>query len=516
MNRTDAFKVRLWIAGICLLLPSLTLIPLGGLWLFQNGFTLYWVAGAAVFVVFAFLLQLYLFRPAEVVPPAVAHAFPGDEAAASWTPREQDAWTGVVAIANSVKFDDVLGVDSALSLGKRTIDVVARSLHPEVNDPVWKFTAPEALALIEQVSQRLRPVIVSSIPLGDQLTVGQIIRVYRWRSAIDVVQKGYDVWRVIRMLNPATAATQELRERLSKRMVDWGKDEIGKRLARGYVQEVGRAAIDLYGGRLRVTEAEIEQHVTTATERDRKAAPAVAEPVRILIAGQVNAGKSSLVNGLLAEIKAAADVLPATKGFSAYEIKRDGVAQILLLDSAGLSNGNDFKSLTDEAVQADLILWVSSAVRPDRALDAQALDAIRATMTKRTEIRRAPMGLVISHVDRLRPFQEWSPPYNLLDTNNAKVDSIRAAMEAARVDLGFAEDVTIPVCLDRDVGLYNVDALWALIVDKMPDAKRTQLVRTLRDIDGRFDWRQLRTQTVNAGRVLVDVLLSKRKPGPTP
>ena len=103
------------------------------------------------------------------------------------------------------------------------------------------------------------------------------------------------------MLNPATAVTQELRERLSNQMYRWGREELAKRLARGYVKEVGRAAIDLYGGRLRVSAEELEAHITEASARDRHAAAQVqAEPLRLLVCGQVKAGKSSLINALRA------------------------------------------------------------------------------------------------------------------------------------------------------------------------------------------------------------------------
>jgi hypothetical protein len=42
----------------------------------------------------------------------------------------------------------------------------------------------------------------------------------------------------------------------------------------------------------------------------------------------------------------------------------------------------------------------------------------------------------------------------------------------------------------------------------MPEAQRAQLVRTLQDIDRGFDWRRLRTQAVNAGRILAKAVLA--------
>jgi hypothetical protein len=511
-QRNTIFWLRIWIAAICLVLPSLTLVPFGGIWLWQHGYVLYWVLGACSFVVIAFLVQLHLFSRLDIPLRGGAGTIelPEDAAASTWTPRENEAWTAVLAIADTADLSHLSSWPSFFGLGKQTIEAVAKTLHPEVKDPLWRFTVPEALTMVEQVSLHLKPMVVENVPLGDRLTIGQVIQIYQWRSAIDVAQKGYDIWRIIRMLNPATAVTQELRERLSNQMYRWGREELAKRLARGYVKEVGRAAIDLYGGRLRVAPEDLEAHITEVTERDLRAkAKAPAEPLRLLIGGQVNAGKSSLINALLNEVRAGSDALPLTNEFTAYEMKREGAPEALIIDSPGLDNFKQpLDKLLDEAAQADLILWVASAVRADRELDAHALNAIRAYFAERPNRRRPPMLLILSHVDKLRPLQEWAPPYDLADQANPKAASIRAAMEAAGGDLGFSADDVIPACLDPKLGVYNVDAIWAGIMELMPEAQRAQLVRTLTDLDRGFDWRRLRTQALNAGRILAQAVLS--------
>ncbi len=421
----------------------------------------------------------------------------------------------MLAVADTADLSHLTSWPSFLELGQSTIEAVAKKLHPDAKDPLWQFTVPEALTLIEQVSLRLQPVVTESIPFGDHLTVGQVIRIYQWRSVVDAVQKGYDVWRIIRMLNPATAATQELRERMSNQMYRWGREELAKRLARGYVKEVGRTAIDLYGGRLRISDETLKDHVSTASERDRRESAKVqAEPLRLLVAGQVKAGKSSLINALLNEVRAASDVLPLTNAFTAYEIKRDGVPQALILDSPGLiSVHQPLEKLVEEAAQADLILWVANAARADREIDAAAIQAIRDYFNERPNRRRPPMLLILSHIDRLRPMQEWKPPYDLADSANAKAASIRAAVETLAADLGFAASDIAPACLDPKIGIYNADAIWAKIMEEMAEAQRAQLVRTLRDIDRTFDWRKLRSQTINAGRVLSRAIWSSSPVG---
>ena len=286
-QRDTTFWLRLLIAAICIVLPSLTLVPFGGIWMWQHGYAFYWVIGACLFVIAAFLFQLYLFKKLDLSSAKAAHAEPPeDAAAATWTPRENEAWKAVIAVADTVDLSHFSSWPAFLGLGKQTIEAVAKSLHPEVKGPVWQFTMPEALTMVEQVSRRLKPMVIENVPLGDKLTIGQILQIYQWRGAIDVAQKGYDIWRIIRMLNPATAVTQELRERLSNQMYRWGREELAKRVARAYVKEVGRAAIDLYGGRLRVAPEDLEAHITEATERDRKAPSCRPSPCACSSAGR--------------------------------------------------------------------------------------------------------------------------------------------------------------------------------------------------------------------------------------
>jgi hypothetical protein len=116
------------------------------------------------------------------------------------------------------------------------------------------------------------------------------------------------------------------------------------------------------------------------------------------------------------------------------------------------------------------------------------------------------MLLVLSHIDLLRPFQEWSPPYDVATGEQPKARSIRAAMEAVGADLGFTLGDIIPACLDDKVGLYNIDAIWSRIAALLPEAQRANLVRRLGGLRGKFEWSRLWKQARNAGRVISRVV----------
>lgn len=500
---------RLFLLAVALVLPTLSLVPLGSLWLWERGYILYWALAACVLVAAVYLFEKRLITP---LPATSLDDDPDTEPASdAWTARQTQAWEDVMMLAAATKPERITSRDAALGLALETIEVVARRLHPDRRNPLLQFTVPEALAVIERASSNLRAFLVSSFPLGDRVTVAHLMWLYRWRGALSLVEKGHDLWRIVRLLNPVAAATHELRERFTRQIYEAGRDHLARRLARAYVKEVGRAAIDLYGGNLRVTGEQIRTHITDASRKDMAALAArEAEPLRLLVAGQTGAGKSSLVNALADAVDAAVDALPRTKSFTAFSLKHEGLSTALIIDSPGLAANSGLQPLLEAVDDCDLILWVCSAARAAREIDAQALDAIRRHFAAETNRRRPPMLLILTHIDNLRPFNEWDPPYDLTAPARSKSQSIRGAMDAAGAELGFAADEIVPVRIDIAVAPYNVDALWAKIIELLPEAQRVRLLRTLGDIRSASAWGTLWTQAANAGRVIRSAILPER------
>jgi len=484
-------------------LPLLALLPFGWLWLWQHGLVLYWFAAALLVSLVAFGVRAWLLRRFRREMEAAAKVHAG-AAGLAGSPREQAARDAVETLAREVNPQRITSYDALTALGVETIEVVARHMHPGVDDPVWQFTVPEALTLLERVSQRLRPLVVENVPLGDRLTVGQVIRLYEWRGVIDVANTAYDIWRIIRLMNPVAAATQEIRERLSKTMYEGLREELARRLAGAFVREVGRAAIDLYSGRLAVPASESGTFEMASQTVDSNA------PLRILIAGKSGSGKSSLVNALAEEVQAATDALPQTKTFTGYEVQREAMPPVILVDSPGLQRAEDHGVLVQKAAECDLVIWVAAADRPDRELDRAALEAVRTHFAAHPERPAPPVIVVLTNVDRLRPFQEWTPPYNVADPDRPKAHSIRDAIDAAAADLGRPVDRIVPVCLSPERGVYNVDLVWAELTEALPEAKRAQLVRRIASAKRGVDWRRLLSQATGAGRVAAEVLLRGR------
>ena len=498
---------------VALLLPSISLIPFGGLWLWQHGYVIYWALASCLVIAAVYYLQARFLAETVASKDAAQENDPDSAGDPNWTPRQVTAWDSVLAFASNVHPDRISGRDELMALGLDTVRVVARQLHPQRKDPLLQFTVPEALAVIERASGGLRDFVASTFPLGDRITVAQLMWMYRWRGAVDVVEKGYDLWRIVRLFNPISAVTQELRERYTRQLYDMGRDHLARRLASAYVKEIGRAAIDLYGGNLRVTAAQLDRHVTARSRREMETGEARdAEPMRVLLAGQTGAGKSSLLNALATAVKAEVNAIPATTRYTAYKITHQGLPAGVIVDSPGLTTTTPMEELVQSAAQADMILWIVSATRAAREIDRRALTAIRAYFVTETSRRQPPIILVLTHIDGLRPFKEWSPPYDLNAASGPKAQSILAAMEAAGSELGFAADEIVPVRCDAAAAPYNVDALWAKVIEVVPEAQRARLLRVLEDIKDASSWAVIWSQAANAGRVIKGTFLS-RDPG---
>lgn len=246
--------LRVAIVFLGLLLPTVALIPLGSLWLWQHGYLIHWALATLTCTLIAYVFERWTLGPRtspDRAPPSVDADLQVTTLRLDDDPLRKKATAAVEALANSTSPEAIASWNDVLNSGLETVETVAKVYHPDRADPMLRFTVPEALTLIEQVSGRLRPVFEGVLPLGNRLTVAQFAQIYRWRGVYDVADRAWSIWRVARVLNPATAVTYEMRERLSKSIMHWVKGSITTRLTRAYIREVGLAAVDLYSGELR-------------------------------------------------------------------------------------------------------------------------------------------------------------------------------------------------------------------------------------------------------------------------
>ena len=490
---------RLWFLGFLLTVPVLVFGVAGTLWLYDRGW-LRWVGLGALCIQ---ALVLVLFRRWSKAHGVILPQ-PSTELPADLAPRDETAWKIVQEYIERINCGELTltSMDQFWSLGQEILTRIAEFYHPNDKDPLLAVQVPLLFRAIEETARDLATV-TADVPFAHRVTIGDAVRGYRLQQK---VKPAYDVYRILYpVLNWKNALFQWF---VNDRLFDLTKMTLSQWILKWYVDRVGYHAIELYSGKLLVTrrfEGQLPLSAENATVLNAKQNPS--EPLRLLVLGQVKAGKSSLVNALFGELRAATDVVPTTAQVAPYVLDRaDLGGKVIISDMGGYEDATVPKERLEEALaeaqRSDIVLLVISAVNAARDADQRLLRQIDQHFAARPELRPPLVIVVLSHIDLLRPVREWDPPYNVVLPDAAKAHTIRAAMNAVAGDLAIDSELVVPVCLLPE-RVYNVDeALVPLLVEVLPDAKRTLLLRSLKTLREQEQWSLLGRQARATGRFL--------------
>jgi uncharacterized protein len=508
-----AFVRRYWpeaLLIVAVVLPWLSLLALGIVWLWQGGHVWGWAIAAGSLSLLAWPLARLVRHRAD----KEARVALGDVAEPSrgWTGVENDAWNDVLKMADETPPFDFTDIEQFVSRGVATIEAVARRLHPQAGTAWAQFSLPEVLLLTERLARDIRREALRHIPGVRAIRLSHLLWVHRQTEEYGPTAEtgwrvGFGLWRIARMaLHPIQAAGQETSGLFFEKTATVLSYRLRAYATRLFVLEVGRAAIELYSGRLALSDEEMR----AARERDISITAQPAMPVRIVLAGQVSAGKSSLLNALAHEVRSAVGPLPTTSEAAEYRLDVEGRPAVTVVDMPGLADDAEpVSGLLAQAARADLILWVASATQPARAIDRKALDRFRAWAKAQLARRPPAVVLALTHVDELRPAAEWAPPYDVSTPVRPKARAIRAAMDAAARALDLRVEAVVPVAMRPSQPSYNIDALWARIALELDEARLVQLDRIRLGQSG-LRLRELADQLGGAGRLIVRSLIGTR------
>ena len=438
-----------------------------------------------------------------------------------WTPHDHRALELVEA--EQQRLDGVTGEEltDVRFFRQRTVELatkLAQHYHPKAKDPLDKLSVVEILTVAQLVAEDLEQWFQSYVPGSHLITVGQWRMLAQapawWKTATNVG------WIAAVAANPLVGLG---RYAVSKVVVD----PVTRQLQAGvlgsfftfYLRQVGYYLIELNSGRLRAGAAAYRRAMQHLEPPDGTGAPspevAPAEPLTVTIAviGQVKAGKSSLVNCLLGDQRAAVDVLPLTRDVDRYELRlEESRDRLILLDTPGYSDAGATRAQVDatrEAVrQADLILLVMAATSPAKQADAKMLDELNDWFRDQNRLKPPPMIGVVSKIDGLRPVMEWSPPYDWEHPIRPKEQSIHEAVDFARQSMGQNLPLVVPVCTDREHGVvYGIEEwLLPMLIVQLDEARAVSLVRSMhRDYDSQKLLKIL-SQFVEVGRRIKDAV----------
>lgn len=499
-----ALRQRLLIVLMALfaVLPWILVAAGGFFWLWQEQWLVPWLMVALGCGVLSWLAAARF--KAHVARPPVPDALKA-EPAGHWSHTQKLAWQRVHAICERIEEEspDLEDWATYSALFRETVETVAVCFHPRQEQAFLEMRIPDFLRIVELLSADLRSLSSEKIPGSHILTVNDVLKGQRMATQLKQL---YNWYRVISFaLSPASAVFNEVRHRVTGDTTSLIWREMKLYLASACVKKVGFYAIQLYSGELDFGVDQAADHLSRDSANRLDASEKwqgelIRDPLRIVVSGQTNSGKSSLINALFGEVRAATDVIPVSRGVQPLVLQREELPQTILFDTAGYEDPamrpSDLVEIRRVMEQCDLLILVCPAHQAARDADIRLLRDLQARC-RELKMDCAPVIVAMTHIDRLRPPREWNPPYCLDPADGTKASNIAAAANSVAADLEIEIDRVVPLNL---IDGYNVDeGLVPAILRLLPEAQRSQYLRCLKSYHDENHWARIWKQSRAAG-----------------
>lgn len=513
-----------WKAGIILflLLAPLAAATGMGIWALWNSGWFLWIWLVLPLSWFSALLLARWWRS-----PLLPLSVPQPATPLHWTDKDAEAWKVIDAVVQAAREqppERFIELQFYVDTAKKLSLDVTRCYHPNSDDPIGSLTIGEILSAGQLALADLEDLVRTYVPASHLVTIK------RWKS-FQHAPKWYQRFRAVYWAMSALFAPHTLlgRYAVSKTILGPLADEmLGNVLVWFYisfVQRVGAYVIEMNSGRLRGgTQAFREKFGRPERRSTRPGAPAadsgkpsrqpgrtdatethpLPQPssdtaqadVTMVIMGQVNAGKSSLVNALVQDSVTKSDVLPTTDAVTRHVLSTSETGErVIILDTPGYGQSGTSaaqkRALQTAGQGADVILLVMNVTSPARHADAQVLRELSDWLHEQPHLKHPMIIAVLTHIDLLSPRMEWSPPYNWQHPTTPKERQIHDAVAYNTDVLGPWVDAVVPLCTDLDGGrLYGLDDwLLPVMASTLKEARACSLVRALHS---QFDDRKLK------------------------
>lgn len=508
---------RLYLISLLVLVPIATLVVAGAVALWQIGhyFLLWWLFPICWLP--AWLLARR-WRKHFVLPEMT-----GEPPSEYWTERDKQAWQLVQeaqenagAIAAERFADPQFHLQAAMDLGLQ----IAKVYRPKAQNPYGSRTVIEILSVAQLALEESEKRIADYVPGSYFLSIDQwrlLSKAPRWWQlasnigwAASIAFNPLNVTRFVASKLALGSATKQLQDN----MLAWAYAV--------FIGRVGFYLIEMNSGRLRSGTQRYKRLMHQAPLSER---PAISsgtaeadEPCEVVVAvvGQVNAGKSSLINALLGQHTAETDVLPATRDVRRYRLHQADQydSQWTLLDTPGYSEDGatrqQKRAIEKALTEADLILLVMKVNTGARRADSLVLSDLNKQRQTRPDRKPVPVLGVLTHIDQLSPVMEWTPPYNWETPTGRKEEQIREAVQYHLELLGPSLDGIVPVCTDvenqREYGVTQ----WLLpaMLQLLGEARGCAVLRILGQEGRSGQVRRAFGQLAQVGKALLQTALS--------
>jgi len=498
-------RLKLWqwaVLGLPIAAIVSFLLIASGVQIHSWGLSWIWAIFTLLLVGWRFLLVKWT-RPAvnqlEAVMAEVTEELKAvsTDASASTEGTGQQLETALQQILEAVKTDPPVWEDWSTFWQRcqELVTAIAQVYHPEVKRPLLNIYIPQAYTLIRGTVDDMDQWMDKLSPALNQVTVGQAVEAYEiYRKLEPSARKLLQVWNWAQwFLNPAVAIAKQATQRSGNQASQQLLVNLSQLMKQAALRNLSNQAIALYSGKLPDLESVAPMTIPAAKTQTLQEILSQAEPleqveqkpVNILLVGRTGAGKSSLINTLFVEDKAAVDLLPSTDVIQAYHWQSTTGDALTLWDTPGYEQANraDFRDLVlDRAKQSDVLLLITPALDPALQMDVDFLTDVKDV------IPDLPAIAAVTQVDKLRPIREWNPPYDWESGTLPKESAIREATQyrVAQLDK-FCTGVLPVVTGNAQIGraAWGMEALSLGLVDAIAPAKQLRLARFLRNLEAR-------------------------------
>lgn len=472
-------------------LPFVLLVMLGFVWLIQQGAILWFLAISLLVSAVVWGLRRILRKRWR--QDASADAGAADLSVSpdpDWLPTEKAVFADV-SLHIATLTQSATPWEALPEQALEVVNLVAAGLGGKKKTAL-NFTLPEALLLLESTASRYREHLRSKMPFSDQVSLATLYWLWRQRNRANVLwQIAQGSGRVARFaVNPAAGVLRELEQLMAGGHSDYVTDNMMGVMQAVLLEEVAYAAIELYSGRLRFSDQELMQMRLSTTAEDQARLALPDEPLRMVFVGQTSAGKSSLINALLAAEHAETDAAATTPGLVTYKAEFDATA-CHLLDSEGLDgSARGLDRMLREMTDADMIVWVIRANRPARDLDVGLKQRFDEWFHAHPRRRKPTVLVVATAMDQLPGFAVGGQG----QPSAAAQATMAAAAKAIAKDMPGLQ--IVPVSAGPQV--WNLDSVAEAMRAELAEAKRVQ--RNRRRVIGARSESGLRSQLRKAQR----------------
>ncbi len=467
-------EVVLAIVGVAL--PLLAVFVLGWVWLRENGLLLPFVVAIAAFVVLVAIIHRVLSdqgtdeaaRSSEVSTDL--HVDPNPE----WDDHQKAAYKIVCAHIAERLLEPIDAPGAAQDLAVSVIETAAKQFEGRRRNS-FDATLPEFLLFAEQVPSRYRRILKKHVPYIDAVSLYRPAQAWRHRQTLqNAFETGSVLWRAQRFLtNPVHGVISEVWRSSQDYLGVSVSRELLLEMQRALFEVVGQVAVDLYSDNLRLSDQELLEIQLEEIAGDRRRLARPDGALRVAFVGQISSGKSSLINALTGQDIAEVDSLPTTDTATIHEVSV-GDADFRVLDTPGLDGSSQImKRVVEEALDADIVVWVLKANRPSREIDRSSLARFQEFFEAEPERLQPPILFVTTFVDQLAPtwpYPENSLPHDVWDLFENVCDAAAHELEIKR-----------PIPASTGTTPWNVASVRRALVGLYAEGLKTQRNRARRE-----------------------------------